>query len=115
MFFIVQSSEPRTDLVIYRAKRRARLTLALYPMGTTETLLSRYLEKQFGMSLQIACRRILANTVYVLNMRQEIIVTISDPNLNHIAKIITYGTGSLMGSNILRDMLTIRKEKQHGY
>jgi hypothetical protein len=37
----------------------------------------------------------------------DLIITIPDPELNKIAKLITYGTGKLAGSHILREMWRI--------
>ena len=110
MFFVIRSTCPNTDLTIYRARRRARLQLTLYPQGPAELCLTRYLQENYQMSLYQACLAILQNAKFSLNLDREIIVTIPDPKLNHIARIITYGTGLISGSNILRKMLTIKEE-----
>jgi len=107
MFFIIKSSCPNKDLLIHRAKKKARLQLILHSFGPSELLLSRYLQENYGISLRQACLDILQNTSYNLNMKQEIIVKIPDPTLNTIAKIITYGTGRIAGSRILKDMLNL--------
>lgn len=107
MFFVIKSTTPDTDLTIYRARRRARLNLTLYKVSTTEIRLSEYLQKTFKMSLHSACLAILQNAIFNLNVRREIIVTIPDPTLNKIAKIITYGTGINPGSQILKNMLNL--------
>lgn len=108
MFFVIRSSCPNKDLLIHRAKRKARLQLALHAFGPSEILLSRYLQEKYNITLRNACLAILQNTTYNLNMRQEIIVTIPDPELNRLAKIITYGTGRIAGSRILKDMLNLK-------
>jgi hypothetical protein len=107
MFFRIQSSCPDKDLLIYRAKSKARLQLATHAFGPSELLLSRYLQENYNMSLRQACLAILQNTSYSKNLKQELIVTIPDPTLNTIAKIITYGTGRIAGSRILKDMLNL--------
>lgn len=107
MFFVIRSSCPNKDLLIHRAKKKARLQLILHSFGPSELLLSRYLQENYGVSLRTACLDILQNTRYNLNMKQEIVVTIPDPTLNKIAKIITYGTGKVSGSHILKDMLNL--------
>lgn len=107
MFFVIRSSCPDKDLLVYRAKRKARLQLILHSFGPSEVLLSRYLQENYGINLRKACLDILLNTRYNLNFRHEIIVTIPDPALNHLAKIITYGTGKVAGSHILQDMLNL--------
>lgn len=107
MFFVIRSDCPNKDLLVHRAKRKARLQLALHSFGPSEILMSRYLQENFGINLRLACLSILQNTQYSLNLRQEIIVTIPDPHLNRLAKIITYGTGKVAGSHILKDMLNL--------
>lgn len=107
MFFRVKSTSPKSDLAIYRARRQARLRLTLFPMGVTETLLSRYLQENYNTNLKAACLNILLNAKYNLNLDQDLIITIPDPELNKIARIITYGNGKLLGSSILRDMWKI--------
>jgi hypothetical protein len=107
MFFRVKSSSPDVDLAIYRAKRKAMLALTLYKFGVTEVLLSRYLQEKYNIPLRKACLLILQNSTYHINFKQEIIVTIKEPKLNELANIITFGTGRLMGSDILKVMLSI--------
>ena len=107
MVFVIRSSCPDKDLLIYRAKTKARLQLALHTFGPSELLLSRYLQENYNLSLRGACLAILNNTTYNVNLLREIIVTIPDPTLNKIAKIITYGTGRIVGSHILKDMLNL--------
>lgn len=107
MIFKIHSSSPHKDLIVHRAKRKARLQLALHNFGPSELLLSRHLQENYNITLRTACLNILNNTCYSLNFKQEIIVTIPDPKLNNLAKIITYGTGKVPGSHILQDMLNL--------
>jgi hypothetical protein len=107
MFFRITSSTPDKDLLIYRIRRQSKLKLTLYRLGPTELLLSRYLQEHYGVSLLEACAKILANATFNFNLDHDIIVTISDPELNMISKIITYGTGTVKGSRILKESLTL--------
>ena len=107
MFFIIKSSNPALDLKLHRTKRRARSLLILYPMGVTEALLNHYLVEKYNKSLMQACQAILTNMVFVQNMQQEIIAKIPDPELNEIAKVITYGNGLIPGSRILKKILEV--------
>ena len=107
MFFRVHSTSPKADLAIYRAKQQAQIKLTLFRTGITETLISRYLQENYNMTLKTACKAILQNARYNLNLDMDLIITIPDPELNKIAKLITYGTGKLAGSRILREMWRI--------
>lgn len=107
MFFKIKSTSPDTDLVIYRSRRQARLKLTLHRFGPSELLLSRYLQEQYGITLRAACIQIIQGAQFHVNFERDIIVTIPDKQLNDIAKIITYGTGIITGSRILKNILTI--------
>lgn len=107
MFFIIKSSNPRLDLKIQRTKRHARKALLLYPYGVTEKLIDNYLKETYNISLILACRRIIQNLTFTLNMQDEIIAKIPDLKLNEIARTINYGTGRIPGSRILRQILEI--------
>lgn len=107
MFFRIKSTSTNADIQLYRTKYKAKLKLALYIIGPTEILLSRYLQEHFNKTLKTACLEILQNVKSHINQADEIIITIPDKQLNDIAKIITYGTGKICGSTILKDILTI--------
>lgn len=107
MFFRIQSTTPDTDLAIYRLKRRARLFLTTYKHNAADLLIDRYLREHFKITLKEACRQILQNLKFSINALDEIIVTVPDPELKKIARIITYGPGTILGSNILKEMLTL--------
>lgn len=107
MFFRCKSTSADTDLAIYRVRRKARLRLTLYRIGPTELLLSRYLTENHNITLKAACLKILQDARFTMNVQKEIIITIPDPELNELAKLITFGTGKLIGSNILKDMWKI--------
>lgn len=105
MFFTIKSSNALADLTIYRAKKQARAKILLNPLGTTELLIDNYLRKTYNTTIRKACLDILNNMKFYLNLQGEIIVKIPDKQLNEIARIITYGTGKLIGSSILRNSL----------
>lgn len=107
MFFRVKSTSPEADLAIYRMKKHAKLRLMLYQMGPAELLISRFLQENYNLTLKSACLQILQDARYNLNIEQDLIITIPDPELNNIAKLITYGNGKIAGSKILREMWRI--------
>ena len=92
------------DLAKLRARRQARMQLALYKYTTADIKLDSYLQHTYNITLREACKKIIYNATFSLNLQQEIIVTITDPELNHLARIITYGTGKLLGSKIIRQV-----------
>lgn len=107
MFFTIRSTSPEADLAIYRAKKQAMHALILYNLDVTDLLLNRYFQEKHKISLKQVCFKIIQNMRFSLNFQGEIIATIPDETLNTFARIITYGNGRLLGSRILRKVLTI--------
>lgn len=107
MFFVIKSNTTNSDLAKYRTKRYARKALALYTFGVTEALINNFLQANYKITLYDACKKILQNLTFSLNYQGEIIGKIPDEELNEIARIITYGTGRIPGSQILRKILTL--------
>jgi hypothetical protein len=107
MFFIIQSDNTTADLTIYRTKKQARIALRLCELGVTELLLDKYLQRTYKINFRDACLKILDDMIFLKNMQNEIIAKVPDKELNQIARIITYGTGLIPGSTILRKVLTL--------
>lgn len=107
MFFVIKSNTTSSDLAAYRAKRLAYKALALYSFGVTEALISQFLQSQYKLNIHTACKKIIQNLNFSLNYQGEIIAKIPDKELNEIARIITYGTGRIPGSQILKQILTL--------
>lgn len=101
MLFTVTNIENK-KLEILRIKYYARQFVLLAKKGATEKLLDKYLIENYNIPLIVACLRIIKNAKYQLNYQNEIIVTVPDKKLDKIASIITFGTGKLVGSTILR-------------
>lgn len=109
MFFTIKSSTPKQDVAKYKTRRTANTVLLCYPFGVSELLLNRYLSENYNMSLRTACKKLITCAKVSLNFKNEIIITFPDPVLNNIAKIITFGTGRVPGSNILRTIFTLKR------
>lgn len=105
MLFVVQTRPttlytPEQQMaLLYSAARRKIL---LYPKKTNEKLLDRYIKEQYNSRLIFVCLKILSNATFSLNNKNEIIITVVDKRLAKLASLITYGTGKVPGSNILK-------------
>lgn len=85
-------------------KPNAIRKLIAFKFGTTEKLLDNYLQNQYQMSLKQACYTIITNCT-IEESEETLLITISNKTLDKIARIITYGTGKLLGSQILLKVL----------
>lgn len=77
-----------------------------YTFGATEEELSEYLKKRHNLTLHEACRKIIYDLSFTYNDDGDAIATIQKRDTDDLAKIITYGTGTICGSRILRDCLS---------
>lgn len=105
--FILKTPNTNLELKKLLAKELAKRQLISTKYSTTEYLLEAFLLKKYNLSLLQACIAILSDAKYRTNYQGEIIITIPDKKLNKIARIITFGTGKLLGSNILKNALSL--------
>jgi len=99
MLFTVSSQIKVNPLNI---KFNARTFVLLCKKSTTEQLLDHYLIQNYKIPLVVACLKIISKATYSLNNKNELIITINNKKLDKLASIITFGTGKIHGSNILR-------------
>ena len=83
-----------------RFKQRALFRVAGFPVHPTEILLDGYLQKNYDVSLKHACYLIILNC-HVEEVKDSLIITLSNKKLDKLARLITYGTGKILGSRIL--------------
>ena len=93
------------DYLVSRTKWDARRRIISYQQKTQEKLLDKYIRQNYKTSLIQMCLKIVskANYLHDTNGTKEITITITDPNLDKIASLTTYGTGKIQGSNILKN------------
>lgn len=81
-------------------KLNAFKRLNYFPMQVTEKLLDKYLKENYQMTLKYTCYLIILNC-RVDESKEEIVVSMLDKKLDRLARIITFGTGKLLGSRII--------------
>lgn len=98
------------DLVKVRLLQSARKKITFYRMGVTERQLEKYLQNKYHtqVPLKTMCLKIVFGAKYTRNLLGDIVVIIPNEDLDTIARIITYGTGRLGGSNILRYAMSLK-------
>lgn len=106
MLFIQESSYSDIKYDAARAKMFARRYVVLYTQHANERALNDYLIEKYSEALIPLCLKIIAKAKFCLNNEKELIITIPDKRLDKLASIITYGTGKVPGSAILRKALS---------
>jgi hypothetical protein len=91
-------------------KRDALKKLIYFPHDrSTEELLNIYLKQKYSIDLWTACRLIIIYCEIEKGKDNDsYVVTISNKYWDTIARIITFGTGKLKGSQILRFLFDTR-------
>ena len=101
MYFRVCNVE-NADTAIKKAKFTAYRFVLLYRKAATEQQLDKYLLEKYHTPLITACINIIMHSKYSLNYQGDIIINPVSKKLDELASIITFGTGKLQGSKILR-------------
>lgn len=83
-----------------KIKLNAFRRLKYYPINTTEKLLNNYLKEHYQMTLLYACYLIVINS-NITEGKNELVVSMTDKHLEKIARVITFGTGRILGSRII--------------
>lgn len=85
-------------------KNRALKRLLYFPLKTNEILIDKYLKTNYKLSLKMACKLIVLKSIIEKDddKTNSISVIVPMKYWDTLARIITFGTGKLTGSNILR-------------
>lgn len=81
----------------------AQFNLCCHKWTTADKLLNKYLKSNYKLSLSSACDLLLMRAKVSQGQPNEILITFTDRRLDKLASVITYGTGKIPGSNILKE------------
>lgn len=95
------------DYYKYQVYRVARIKIIKCKIGAKEKQLDRFLLKNYNAGLKPLCLWILKNMKFNSDLDDNIIVTIRDPELDQLARLITYGNGRMQGSSILKKAISL--------
>ncbi len=87
---------------LIHTKFNARTFVLLCTKSTTDKILDNYLIKNYKLPLVAACLRIIDKASYNLNSDGDLLITFTDKKIDKLASLITFGTGKVQGSNILK-------------
>ena len=71
-------------------------------MQPSEILLEKYLKEKYKISLKQACLKLVLSAKIQYDSADTYIITFPTKYLKDLAQVITYGTGKILGSNILK-------------
>lgn len=105
MFFIWRNKyKLPIKLISHEVKVTAIRVIKKAQLGAAELALDKYLKETYKISFKDACILLIGKAKFMSNSATEIIIKFPT-KLDPLARIITYGTGSLAGSKILRILL----------
>ena len=81
----------------------AQFNLYCHKWTAADRLLDKYLKANYKLSLRDACDLLLLRAKVSQGQPNEILITFVDRRLDKLASVITYGTGKIPGSNILKE------------
>ena len=103
MFFTVTKKPHMTyDILRTKALMRAFYIIKKYPLNTHEQKLDEYLQQYHKSTLKDMCINLLLNISHYEDNEGNIILIFKDFKHDQMARLITYGTGAVAGSNILK-------------
>lgn len=109
MIFITENDyNDKYDTTMLAAGKiiKARRYILLRKLGAQEELLNRYLITKYKQSLKQICLDLICKVQIAKNFDQELIVIFRTKKDENLAKLITFGTGHIMGSQILKTAFT---------
>ena len=98
--YIADSKNPQLtkNKIIWRAYK----IIISFPTRSTEKLLDNYLRDAYKMSLKQACLKLLYAAKINYDSANGYTITFPTEQLKNLAQLITYGTGKILGSQILQ-------------
>ena len=102
MIFLYQDDSKSIELVKSKIIWSAYRTVITFPKRSTEKLLEEYLKEHYKTLLLPTCLKLIQSAKISYNSTNTFIITFPTKELNELARIITYGTGKILGSPILK-------------
>ena len=87
----------RTDILL-----NAYFIILKYPIKASDMLMDSYIQQHYKMSLKDMCIQLLLNLTFYEDADKNLVLLFKDTKYDAIASLITYGTGVIPGSKILR-------------
>ena len=102
MFFTIESNK-----YLNKEQQRAEILMSAYfiiknyPLKASDTLLNNFLKQHYNDELKNLCIKILLNLIFYKD-KDHFILSFKNPEIEKLARLITYGNGKVPGSQILQ-------------
>lgn len=73
-----------------------------YPLKASDTLLDEYLQQHYKITLKDLCIKLLLSLTFYKDDSGNLVLLFKNPRDDAMARLITYGTGPVIGSQILK-------------
>jgi hypothetical protein len=73
-----------------------------YPLKASDIILNNYLQNQYKTDLKNICVKLLLNLTFYKDEDKNLILLFKDPKDDLLARLVTYGNGTIPGSKILQ-------------
>lgn len=104
MFFECKTVLPNSEFTPARVRMFAYERLAAHKLTNQERILDKHLLKKFGYGLIAACMYVCRNATYNRNFDGSIIIVLKTKLVNDLAKLITFGDGTILGTPLLKQV-----------
>ncbi len=103
MQFTIRNAAANKDWMSARVLLDAKAIIMAHTITPGEINLNRYLLKNYGLNLKGACLYLLSRSKFYKDLDNSITVLFQNKNDDKLASLITYGTGLIKGSNLLKE------------
>ncbi len=91
------------EVAKYKLYRIAREYIAFYIMTANDVTVEKYIKETKKIDLKTACQQLIKNLKFSFD-GDCMIIKFKNKADEDLARLITYGDGTIKGSNILRDI-----------
>ena len=106
MFFTIKNKKYlSTEQLRTSTLLKAFYIIQKYPLHATEQALDKFIQEQYGTTLKNMCVKLLLGLTLHEDTSGNLVFMFNNPEYDKIARIITYGTGALLGSPIIKAAL----------
>lgn len=78
-----------------------------YRLSSDDIKINNYLVSMYKITLKTACYKILQNIKTIISNKEDISFIIKNKKYDKLARLITFGNGKFIGSNIIRNCFAI--------
>ena len=103
MFFIIKNKKyVSTEHLKTNALIHAYFIVKHYPLKASDVILDNYLKNQYKIDLKNLCVKLLLSLTFYEDDNGNLVLLFKNPKDDLLARLITYGNGTIPGSRILQ-------------